>query len=80
MGEVFLDALIDSLIVLAFLVPINVIIAIAEPHLAGKIKLKGKAAPLIGVRKHSRQCNALCKKYNSSFFSYKRKSAYYLHY
>lgn len=49
MGEVFLDALIDSLIVLAFLVPINVIIAIAEPHLAGKIKLKGKAAPLIGV-------------------------------
>ena len=34
MGEVFLDALIDSLIVLAFLVPINVIIAIAEPHLA----------------------------------------------
>ena len=49
MGEVFLDALIDSLIVLAFLVPINVIIAIAEPHLAGKIKLKGKAAPLVGV-------------------------------
>ena len=49
MGEVFLDAFIDSLIVLAFLVPINVIIAIAEPHLAGKIKLKGKAAPLVGV-------------------------------
>lgn len=48
-GEVFLDALIDSLIVLAFLLPINFIIALAEPHLAGKIKLKGKAAPLVGV-------------------------------
>lgn len=48
-GDVFLDALIDSLIVLAFLVPINFIIAIAEPHLAGKIKLKGKTATLIGV-------------------------------
>lgn len=48
-GDVFLDALKDSLIVLAFLVPINFIIALAEPHLAGKIKLKGKAATLIGV-------------------------------
>ena len=49
MGEVFLDALKDSLIVLAFLVPVNIIIALIEPRLAGKIKLKGKAAPLVGV-------------------------------
>lgn len=49
MGEVFLDALTDSLIVLAFLLPINVIVSVAEPHLAGKIKLKGRFAPLVGV-------------------------------
>ena len=49
MGDVFLDALTDSLIVLAFLLPINVIVSVAEPHLAGKIKLKGRFAPLVGV-------------------------------
>lgn len=49
MGDVFLDALKDSLIVLAVLVPINVLIALLEPRLAGKIKLKGALAPLIGV-------------------------------
>lgn len=48
-GEVFSDALVDSLIVLAILLPINFLIALSEPRLAGKIKLKGKAAPLIGV-------------------------------
>ena len=49
MGEVFLDALKDSLIVLAFLLPINIIIALLEPHLAGRLRLKGKLAPLVGV-------------------------------
>lgn len=49
MGEVLLDALVDSLVVLAVLVPINVLIATLEPRLAGKIKLKGGLAPLIGV-------------------------------
>ena len=34
-GEVFLDALLDSLIVLAFLLPINVIVAVFESGLAG---------------------------------------------
>lgn len=49
MGEVFLDAFIDSLKVLAVLVPVNFIITLLEPRLAGKIKLKGKLAPLVGV-------------------------------
>ena len=49
MGEIFLDALIDSLIVLAVLVPVNILIAVIEPRLAGKIKLKGRLAPLVGV-------------------------------
>lgn len=49
MGQMFLDALKDSLIVLAVLVPINVLIAVLEPRLAGRIKLKGKLAPLVGV-------------------------------
>ena len=49
MGEVFLDALKDSLIVLAFLLPINIIIAFLEPHLAGRLRLKRKLAPLVGV-------------------------------
>ena len=49
MGEVFLDALLDSLIVLAFLLPINVIVAVFESGLAGKVKLKGRLAPLVGV-------------------------------
>lgn len=49
MGEVFLDAFLDSLKVLAVVLPIAVVIAIAEPRLAGKIKLKGRLAPLVGV-------------------------------
>ena len=49
MGEVFLDAFLDSLKVLAVVLPIAVAIAIAEPRLAGKIKLKGRLAPLVGV-------------------------------
>lgn len=49
MGHVLLHALEDSLIVLAFLVPINILIALFEPRLAGRIKLKGALAPLVGV-------------------------------
>ena len=49
MGHVLLHALEDSLIVLAFLVPINILIALLEPRLAGRIKLKGTLAPLVGV-------------------------------
>ena len=49
MGEVFLDAFIDTLKVLAVLLPINFLITFLEPRLAGKIKLKGKFAPLVGV-------------------------------
>ena len=49
MGHVLLHALEDSLIVLAFLVPINILIALLESRLAGRIKLKGALAPLIGV-------------------------------
>ena len=49
MGHVLLHALEDSLLVLAFLVPINILIALLEPRLAGRIKLKGALAPLVGV-------------------------------
>ena len=49
MGHVLLHALEDSLIVLAFLVPINILIALLEPRLTGRIKLKGALAPLVGV-------------------------------
>jgi len=49
MGEVLLDALIDSLKILAVLLVCNIIIALIEPKLADKVKLKGKLAPLIGV-------------------------------
>lgn len=49
MEHVLLHALEDSLIVLAFLVPINILIALLEPRLAGRIKLKGALAPLVGV-------------------------------
>ena len=40
MGEVFLDAFIDSLKVLAVLVVVNFLIALIEPKIAGKIKEK----------------------------------------
>lgn len=49
MWEVFEDAVFDSLKVFAVLVPINFLISFIEPYLAGKINLKGKFAPLIGV-------------------------------
>lgn len=49
MGHTLLHALEESLIVLAVLVPINVLIAVLEPRLAGKIRLKGAVAPLVGV-------------------------------
>ena len=49
MEHVLLHALEDSLLVLAFLVPINILIALLEPRLAGRIKLKGALAPLVGV-------------------------------
>jgi hypothetical protein len=49
MGEVFLDALLDSLKVLAVLVACNIIIALIEPKISKNVKLKGKLATLIGV-------------------------------
>ncbi len=49
MAEVFLDAFIDSLKVLAVLVVVNFLFSALEPKLAGKIKLKGKYATLVGV-------------------------------
>lgn len=49
MGEVFLDAFIDSLKVLAVLVVCNIIIELIEPKISKNVKLKGKIAPLIGV-------------------------------
>lgn len=49
MGEVFLDALLDSLKILAVVVVFSVIIALIEPKLSEKVRLKGKLAPLIGV-------------------------------
>lgn len=49
MGEVFLDAFLDSLKILAVVVICNIIIALIEPKLSGKINLKGKFAPLVGA-------------------------------
>ena len=49
MGEVFWDAFLDSLKIFAVVVVFGVIIALIEPKLSEKVKLKGKLAPLIGV-------------------------------
>lgn len=49
MGEVFLDALIDSLKILAVLVVFNIIIALIEPKVSKNVKMRGALAPLIGV-------------------------------
>lgn len=49
MSEVALDALFDSLKILAVLLICNIIIALIEPKLSDKIKLRGNLAPLIGV-------------------------------
>lgn len=48
-GHVILHALEDSAKVLIVLIPITFLIALLEPRLAGKVKLKGAAAPLVGV-------------------------------
>lgn len=49
MGEVILDALIDSLKILAVVLIFSFIIALIEPKLSDKIRFKGKLAPIIGV-------------------------------
>ena len=49
MTDVLLDALIDSLKILAVLVVFNIIIALIEPKVSKNVKMKGALAPLIGV-------------------------------
>lgn len=49
MLDVLLDALIDSLKILAVLVVFNIIIALIEPKVSKNVKLRGGLAPLIGV-------------------------------
>ena len=49
MGEVFLDALIDSLKLLLVVAIFTYIIAFIEPKFSKNVRLKGKLAPLIGV-------------------------------
>ena len=49
MWEAILDALIDSLKILAVLVVFNIIIALIEPKVSKTIQMRGKFAPLIGV-------------------------------
>lgn len=49
MSEVFLDAFIDSLKVLAVLIVCNIFISVLEPKVNGKAQMKGRYAPLIGV-------------------------------
>lgn len=49
MKEVIIDALLDSLKILAVVVVFQYVIALIEPKLSEKISLKGKLAPLIGV-------------------------------
>lgn len=49
MGDAILDAFIDSLKILAVVLVFSIIIALIEPKLSKKIRLKGKLAPLIGV-------------------------------
>lgn len=49
MKEVLLDALIDSLKIVAVVLVFQIIIALIEPKLSEKVKLKGRLAPLIGV-------------------------------
>ena len=47
--DVLKDAVVDSAKVLAVLLPITILIALLEPRLAGKVKLSGRVAPLVGV-------------------------------
>lgn len=49
MKEVILDALLDSLKILAVVAVFQIIIALIEPKMSEKVKFKGKFAPLIGV-------------------------------
>ena len=49
MAEVFLDAFIDSLKLFAAVLVITFVIALIEPKLSEKVRLKGSLAPLIGV-------------------------------
>ena len=49
MLDVFIDALIDSLKILAVLVVFNIIIALIEPKVSKNVKMRGALAPLIGV-------------------------------
>ena len=49
MAEVFLDAFTDSLKLLLVVAVFTYIIALIEPKLSDKVRLKGKFAPLIGV-------------------------------
>lgn len=49
MAEVFLDAFIDSLKLLAAVAVFTYVIALIEPKLSSSVKLKGKLAPLIGT-------------------------------
>ncbi len=49
MADVFLDAFIDSLKLLAAVLIFTYIIALIEPKVSDKVRLKGKLAPLIGV-------------------------------
>ena len=49
MAEVFVDAILDSLKILAVVALFTFIIAAIEPYLAKKIRLNGRLAPLIGV-------------------------------
>lgn len=47
--DILKDAAIDSAKVLAVLLPITFLIALLEPRLAGRVKLNGRVAPLVGV-------------------------------
>lgn len=49
MSEALLDALLDSLKLLAVVFIFTLAIALIEPKLSDKIRLKGKVAPLVGV-------------------------------
>ena len=49
MSQVILDAFLDSLKIFAVVVVFSLLIALIEPKLSQKVRLKGKLAPLIGV-------------------------------
>ena len=49
MGEVFLDAFLDSLKVFAVLFAISIIFSLIENKIGKGVKLKGSIAPLVGT-------------------------------